>query len=106
MKAGSPALFTARILIQFVGQIAAVMILRKTEPGYPPSFRIWLYPLPCMIALAGWLYIFVMPIFVREEQLFVPGSIIFTVAGFIVYLIWRRLVPRPDDEAAAAKKVA
>src|SRR5438093_2617156 len=76
-------LITARILIQFVGQIAAVMILRKTEPGYPPSFRIWLYPLPCLIALAGWLYIFFTPLFVRDEKFFVRGSILFTVAGFL-----------------------
>ncbi len=100
-------LITARILIQFVGQIAAVIILRKTEPGYPPSFRLWLYPFPCLIALIGWLYIFFMPLFVPEEQLFVPGSIILTIAGFVVYLIWRRFVPRPDDHAAAAaRKVA
>src|SRR5438445_3297939 len=71
-------LLTARILIQFVGQIAAVVMLRRTEPGFPAGFRMWLYPVPCLVALVGWLYIFVVPLFMPEERFFVPGSIVFT----------------------------
>jgi amino acid transporter len=52
------ALLTARILIQFVGQIATVGYLR-TRPDLRARmpFRMRLFPLPALIALAGWLYV-------------------------------------------------
>ena len=51
------ALIRTRILIQFVGQIAAVhwLMMHGTRPG----FRMALYPLPTLVALAGWIYIIV-----------------------------------------------
>jgi APA family basic amino acid/polyamine antiporter len=42
-----------RILVQFIAQIGAVMLLRRTKPDMPRPFRIWLYPLPALVALAG-----------------------------------------------------
>ncbi len=53
------ALLTSRILIQFVGQIATVVMLR-TRPDLLARmpFRMRLFPLPALIALAGWLYVF------------------------------------------------
>jgi amino acid transporter len=52
------ALITTRILIQFIGQIFAVMLLRKNKPDMPRPYRIWLYPIPSVIALIGWVFIF------------------------------------------------
>ncbi len=52
------ALITTRILIQFMGQIVAVALLRRDRPDLERPFRIWLYPLPNLIALAGWLFVF------------------------------------------------
>jgi len=52
------ALMTARILVQFVGQVFAVVFLRRFHPEIDRPFKIPLYPLPCLIALLGWLYIF------------------------------------------------
>ena len=95
-------LITLRILVQFVGQIVAVTILRKTQPGYPPAFRMWLYPLPCLMALVGWLYIFVIPMFVSEEELFVPGSLALAVIGFVVFLIWRKQSPPGPIESVSS----
>ncbi|MEW6157563.1 MAG: APC family permease, partial [Verrucomicrobiota bacterium] len=46
------ALLTTRILVQFIGQIAAVIWLRRTQPDMVRPFRIWFYPLPPLIALA------------------------------------------------------
>lgn len=51
-------LITTRILIQFVGQIVAVVLLRRLRPDMPRPYRVWLYPLPNLVALAGWLFIF------------------------------------------------
>jgi len=52
------ALITTRILIQFIGQIFAVMLLRKRAPDMQRPYRIWLYPLPSIMALIGWVFIF------------------------------------------------
>ena len=52
------ALITTRILIQFIGQILAVSLLRKNEPGMNRPYRIWLYPLPNLLALLGWVFVF------------------------------------------------
>ena len=52
------ALLVTRILVQFIGQIFAVMLLRDRAPGMQRPYRIHLYPLPPLIALAGWLFLF------------------------------------------------
>ena len=52
------ALITTRILIQFMGQIVAVALLRRDRPELDRPFRIWLYPLPNLVALAGWVFVF------------------------------------------------
>ncbi len=52
------ALITMRILVQFIGQIGAVTLLRRRAPGMPRPYRMWLYPLPSLVALLGWIFIF------------------------------------------------
>jgi amino acid transporter len=52
------ALITTRILIQFIGQIFAVTLLRKQTPKRARPYRMWLYPLPSIVALVGWVFIF------------------------------------------------
>ena len=53
------ALITTRIIEQFIGQIFGVMLLRRTQPERMRPYKMWLYPLPCGLALAGWLYMYV-----------------------------------------------
>ena len=52
------ALITTRILVQFVGQILAVSLLRRNEPEMHRPYRVWLYPLPNLVALIGWMFVF------------------------------------------------
>jgi amino acid transporter len=77
------ALIATRILVQFVGQVAGVMLLRRTRPDMPRPYRIWLYPLPTMIALVGWLFIFVTTD-VRVIA-FGVGILALGVGGFLVW---------------------
>jgi basic amino acid/polyamine antiporter, APA family len=53
------ALILARVLIMFVGQIVGLLFLRRRHPEAPRPFRMWLYPLPALFAMACWLCIFV-----------------------------------------------
>ena len=50
-------LIQVQILLQFVWQCAAVLLLRRYRPDIPKPFRMWLYPLPALVSLAMWLYI-------------------------------------------------
>src|SRR5438874_9537436 len=52
------ALITTRILVQFIGQIGAVTLLRRRAPDLPRPYRMWLYPMPSLVALLGWIFIF------------------------------------------------
>jgi amino acid transporter len=52
------ALITTRILVQFIGQILAVSLLRRNQPGLHRPYLIWLYPLPNLVALFGWVFVF------------------------------------------------
>ena len=52
------ALLTTRILVQFIGQIIALTLLRRTAPDLPRPFKMWLYPLPSIVAFLGWIFLF------------------------------------------------
>lgn len=77
------ALITTRILIQFIGQIFAVTLLRRRAPNMSRPYKIWLYPIPNLLALIGWLFIFqTTPWAVR---LFGLGTL---AVGIGVFLAW------------------
>ena len=52
------ALLTARIPIQFVGQIATLFYWRSARKSGGGPFRMPWYPLPAIVALLGWFYVF------------------------------------------------
>ena len=80
------ALLTSRILIQFIGQIAALRHLRTHRPDIARPFRMWLYPLPSVIAFAGWLYIFA-----TSGWIYAAFGLLTLAAGAAAYRFWRRL---------------
>lgn len=51
------AAVTLRILVQFGGQIVAVFYIRKKRPDIALPFRMWLYPVPALIAACGWVFL-------------------------------------------------
>ena len=79
------ALLTSRILIQFVGQIAALHRLRQRKDFVLP-FRMWFYPVPSIVALAGWLYIFA-----TSGWGFAGLGIAMVVLGVGAYTVWVRV---------------
>jgi amino acid transporter len=79
------ALISTRILIQFIGQVCALILLRKRAPDMPRPYRMWLYPLPSIIALIGWIFIFA----TTPWRVIVLG--LGTLAlGAILFLVWAR----------------
>jgi len=77
------ALVVIRILLQFLLQQVGLIVLRRTQPNMERPFRVWLYPLPPLLACAGFLYIlFARPEF--ERELFFAFLIV--LSGTILYM--------------------
>ena len=93
------ALIATRILVQFIGQVLGVILLRQNRPDMPRPYRIWFYPLPTGIALFGWLFIFV----TTDIRVIAFGLGIMAL-GIAAFLLWSRRVRQwPfEGEAAAA----
>jgi APA family basic amino acid/polyamine antiporter len=79
------ALLTSRILIQFIGQIFALRYLRNHRQDIVRPFRMWLYPIPAIIALLGWVYIFV-----TSGWVFAGFGMLTLACGIAAYGIWKR----------------
>jgi amino acid transporter len=77
------ALITTRIIEQFIAQVIGVMLLRRLQPDRPRPYRIWLYPLPCLAALVGWLYMYVC-----AGWPFIALGAATLVIGIVVFLMW------------------
>lgn len=82
------ALVVIRILLQFLVQAVGVIVLRVKRPDLPRPFRMWLYPVPALMASAGFLFIlFGRRNFGKELRL----AVFILILGLIVYLVrsWR-----------------
>ena len=88
------ALIATRIVVQFIGQIAGVMLLRRTQPDLPRPYRIWFYPLPTLIALVGWIFIFV-----TTDVRVIGFGLGILALGVGCFLIWSRRSRRWPFEA-------
>src|SRR6266542_2231960 len=77
------ALITTRFLIQFIGQIFAIALLRKRAPGMKRPYRMWLYPLHSIVALIGWVFIFA-----TTDRPIILLGLVTLLLGVIFFLIW------------------
>jgi basic amino acid/polyamine antiporter, APA family len=82
------ALVVIRLVLQFLVQAVGLIVFRVTRPEVVRPFRMWLYPLPALLAIAGFLFI----LFNRENALKeVRYAAVILLAGLAVYMIraWR-----------------
>jgi amino acid transporter len=88
LKDAIAALVVIRIIVQFIVQAVGVIVLRVRRPDMPRPFRMWLYPLPALTAIAGFLFI----LFNRENALKeVRYAAVILLAGLLIYMVraWR-----------------
>jgi fructoselysine transporter len=52
------AILAMRILVQFVAQAIGVVMLRKRNGTHKLPFKMWLYPLPVILSVGVWLFVF------------------------------------------------
>ena len=87
------ALVVVRIVMQFSLQHVGVMLLRKRRPEMKRPFRMWMYPLPPIVALGGAGYI----VFVRRgsaTELMLAGAVV--LVGTAAYALRRRQAEARD----------
>ena len=71
-----------RIIVQFIGQAIGLLLLHKRKGNNFFKWKMPLYPLPVIVAIALWFFIFYST---EKEMMLIAGGIIFT--GIIAYLI-------------------
>jgi amino acid transporter len=82
------ALVAIRILLQYVLQQVGVIVLRVKRPEMQRPFRMWLYPLPPLLALAGFLFI----VFSRREaSRELLDAVVVGLSGSLIYFVRAKL---------------
>jgi APA family basic amino acid/polyamine antiporter len=81
------ALVVIRIIIQFLAQIVGVIVLRARRPDLPRPFRMWLYPVPAVVAFGGFVYVlFARKGFLKE----IRYAAVLIIVGLAVYFVRSR----------------
>jgi APA family basic amino acid/polyamine antiporter len=80
------ALITTRILVQFLGQLFAIPLLRKKFPDGARPYKMWFYPVPMVIAFFGWAYIFL-----TSGWLYIKIGLLTLLTGVLVFFVWAKL---------------
>ena len=73
------------VLVQAVAQVAALTVLRRRQPTLRRPYKQFLYPIPSIVALVGWIYVYksagAQPIVL---------SLIWCAVGTVVFLVWAK----------------
>ena len=73
-----------RLLVQFIGQAVGVMLLRRRRGSARLPFKMWFYPLPAVLTIFGWAWLFWQTGTARKWGL---AEI---ALGALAFLIWTR----------------
>lgn len=79
------SILAMRILVQFIGQAVGVVLLRNRLGTEGMPFRMWLYPLPVIVSVLVWLFLFL-----STGWFALWGSLI-ALLGIVVYFLKSRL---------------
>ncbi|MFN0112551.1 MAG: APC family permease [Blastocatellia bacterium] len=76
------ALIIIEKIARDIGQAVAVIVIRRHRPEIKLPFKMWLYPLPSLIALIGWFFILQ-----TNNRDIVLWGLALTAFGIVAYLI-------------------
>jgi basic amino acid/polyamine antiporter, APA family len=82
------ALVVIRIALQFLVQAIGLIVLRTRRPDLPRPFRMWLYPVPALVACTGFVFILIS----RANSLTqIRYAVVILISGVAIYLTraWR-----------------
>jgi amino acid transporter len=84
LKTAIAAILAMRLLVQFIGQAVGVMLLRKRWGSEKLPFKMWLYPVPAVVTMFAWGWLFWQTGAVRK------WGILEVALGAIAFLVWTR----------------
>ena len=84
LKDAIAALVVIRLVLQFLVQAIGSIVLRFRRPELARPFRMWLYPLPALLATGGFLFIlFARPGWQKEMRY----AVVILVTGVLIYVV-------------------
>jgi fructoselysine transporter len=99
-------ILAVRLIVQFIGQAAGVILLRRRWGPERFPFKMWLYPVPAILTMIGWLWLFWRTGPART------WGLLQIAMGIVAFLIWtwdRKQWPfkrNPNDTAGKAHSSA
>jgi fructoselysine transporter len=84
LKTAIAAILAMRLLVQFIGQAVGVILLRKRWSGERLPFKMWLYPVPAVLTMVAWAWLFWQTGPVRK------WGLLEIALGVIAFLVWTR----------------
>ena len=91
------ALMIIQIVFQFIPQVLAIFAIRIYRKEIVRPYRMWLYPIPGVIALVGWIYVAATP----DQRQYLGSALVLLVFGLAAFLIRAKAVRRwPFSELA------
>jgi amino acid transporter len=84
-------LTTVMVIVQALAQIVAVTVLRRRQPTLRRPYRMWLYPLPGIVAFVGWCVIYGFADRNSPGRHPIEWSLAWLGLGCVAYLLWARL---------------
>jgi amino acid transporter len=79
------SILAMRILVQFIGQGAGVVLLRSRSGSKDLPFKMLLYPIPVIISVAVWIFLFI------STGWFALWGALFALAGVVIFLSKERM---------------
>ena len=82
------ALMIIQIVFQFIPQVLAVFAIRRYRKNIQRPYGMWLYPLPALVALVGWIYVAATP----AQRQFLGTAVVLWLLGLAAYFLRARVV--------------
>jgi amino acid transporter len=82
------ALVVIRIMVQFLMQVFGLLLLRARRPDFPRPFRMYLYPIPALLAATGFIYI----LYARPSLKEIRFGLVIALVGTLIFMVrsWQR----------------
>lgn len=82
LQAAIVGILAVRLIVQFIGQAVGVMLLRRRWSPEKFPFKMWLYPLPAVLTMIGWFWLFWRTGPVRK------WGLLQIALGVVAFLVW------------------
>ncbi len=91
-------ILAVRLIVQFIGQAVGVMLLRKRLGTERLPFKMWLYPVPAVLTMIGWAWLFWHTGAARK------WGLLEIALGVTAFLVWTATMKQwPFEKSAAAE---